>query len=460
MKHLLSIFTSFLVLLTLVFTLHSCQDDPLIVSPQQESPLARTYDGNFLQDYFFLNCRITQTTDGFLPTQAARAYGYLGVAAYEAVIHGIDGGKSLAGQINGIEPGSLPTPRKGEEYNWALACNAAAAHTMRRMFEINITKDNRERIDRMEMQNKALLREGVSNEIVERSENYGLAVAEALYQISTTDGGHEAYLDPFSKDKFHMPADEHCWIPTGAQRIPLSPFWHQNRSFIPDIVETSQPGDHIDYSIDENSAFYAQAIDVYEQVTHRNTAEHLTIAKYWADDPFETCTPAGHTFNIGTQLLQESNATLEKTAVGLAMMAVAENDAFISCWKSKYDYVLIRPVSYIQKNIDPNFETVIGTPPFPAYTSGHSAEIGAATKVFIHLFTDESGDYSFTDLSQVQYGFEARTFDNFYEMAEECALSRYYGGIHFEMDNTKGLDLGYAVGDAVVNDLNWPENIQ
>src|SRR5690606_36369134 len=168
----------------------------------------------------------------------------------------------------------------------------------------------------------------------------------------------------------------------------------------------------------------------------------------------------GHTFNIVNQLLQESNASLEKTAVGLAMMAVAENDAFISCWKSKYDYVLIQPVSYNQKYIDPSFETVIGTPPFPAYISGHSAEIGAGVKVMIHLFTDESGDYTFTDLSQLQYGFEARSYDNFYDMAEECALSRYYGGIHFEMDNTAGLDVGYAVGDAVVNDLDWPQNLQ
>ena len=45
--------------------------------------------------------------------------------------------------------------------------------------------------------------------------------------------------------------------------------------------------------------------------------------------------------------------------------------------EGKYDYVLIRPVSYIQKYIDPSFKTVIGTPPFPAYTSGHSCEMGA-----------------------------------------------------------------------------------
>lgn len=459
MKYFTHYKTLFLSLIVISFTILACQDDLDDFDPNQESLPTRSYDGTFLQDYFFLNCRITQTTPGFLPTQSARAYGYIGLAAYESVIHGINSANTLAGQISGLPAGSVPRPNANMEYNWALACNAATAHMMRRMFELNILDENRERIDRMEHENRIALSQNVSADVITRSENYGLAVAEALYQISKTDGGHESYLQPFSQEGFSMPKEEYCWIPTSAQATPLSPGWGENRCFVPEVVQRSQPEPNIPFSKDESSEFYAQAMDVYNQVTN-NTPEQVTIAKYWADDPFVTCTPTGHTFNIVTQLLQESDATLEKTAVGLAMMSVAENDAFISCWKSKYDYLLIRPVSYIQKYIDPSFETVIGTPPFPAYISGHSAEIGAGTKVMIHLFTDESGDYTFTDLSQIQYGFEARTFDNFYEMAEECALSRYYGGIHYEMDNTAGLDLGYAVGDAVVNDINWPQNIQ
>ena len=449
----------FITSIAISFIIISCQDDPENINPNQDSVPVSSYDGTFLQDYFFLNCRITQTTPGFLPTQSSRAYGYIGLAAYESVVHGINPENSLAGQINGLPAGSLPKPNPGMEYNWALACNSATAHMMRRMFELNIIEENSERINQMELKNLNQLSANVSKDVVTRSKNYGLAIAEALYQFSKTDGGHESYMAPFAQNGFAMAKDEYCWVPTGPQLAPLNPFWGENRSFVPGIVETSQPAPNIPFSKDQQSEFYGQAMDVYNQVSH-NTSEQETIAKYWADDPFVTCTPTGHTFNIVTQLLQESDATLEKTAVGLAMMAVAENDAFISCWKSKYDYLLIRPVSFIQKYIDPNFETVIGTPPFPAYISGHSAEIGAGVKVMIHLFTDESGDYTLTDLSQIQFGFEARTYDNFYDMAEECALSRYYGGIHYEMDNTQGLDLGFAVGDAVINDINWPQNLK
>ena len=449
----------FFALIAISMTIISCQDDPEGINPNLHSSPTNSYDGTFLQDYFFLNCRITQTTPGFLPTQSSRAYGYIGLAAYESVVHGINSENSLAGQINGLSAGSLPQPNPGMEYNWALACNAATAHMMRRMFELNIIQENRERIDQMELENQIKLRASVPEDVITRSENYGLAVAEALYQFSKTDGGHESYLAPFAQNGFEMAKDEYCWVPTGPQLAPLNPFWGENRSFVSGVVEMSQPDPNIPFSKDDQSEFYSQAMDVYNQVTN-NTAEEETIARYWADDPFVTCTPTGHTFNIITQLLQESDATLEKTAVGLAMMSVAENDAFISCWKSKFDYVLIRPVSYIQKYIDPGFETVIGTPPFPAYISGHSAEIGAGVKVMIHLFSDESGDYTFTDLSQIQFGFEPRTYDNFYDMANECALSRFYGGIHYEMDNTAGLELGFSVGDAVVNDINWPQNIK
>jgi len=439
----------------------SCQKDDKQDDPANTpvSAKAKTYEGDFLQDYIILTCKVAQTTDGFFPTQAARAYGYIGVTAYESVVYGIDEAYRLEGQIDGMPEGSIPNPDLNLRYNWAIACNAATAEMMRLMFGLNLSDENREEINVMESANLASLSFDESQEVIDGSLAYGISVAEAIYDVSITDGGHESYLDPFQLP-YTLESDDYCWVPTDNTLNPLSPYWKENRSFISGVVSASQPGDHIPFSTDPNSEFYGQAMDVYEQVTVLNTDEERTIAEYWADDPFATCTPAGHTFNVVNQLLDEANATLEKTAVGLGMMGVAENDAFIACWKSKYDYVLIRPVSYIQQYIDANFETTIGTPPFPAYTSGHSAEIGAGVKVLIHLFTDESGDYTFTDLSQMQYGFSARNYDNFYDMADECALSRYYGGIHYEMDNSKGLDLGFAVGDAVINGISWPDNIQ
>lgn len=444
----------------LTLFLWGCKDDDPIEPETGISAPARSYDGKMLQDYFYLACRVTQTTPGFVPTVSARSYGYLGITAYEAVVHGIENAQSLAGQIDALEPGMLPVPEPDKEYNWALAVNAAVSKMLAMMTDKNLTEENQERIDNMYRSNRNEFSKNTDQSVVERSEDFGYAIADAIYEYSKDDGGHEAYLDPFAQND-HIPDDDYCWIPTGPQPVPMSPEWGETRSFIRGLTEASQPTKpHLPFSTDPASDYYAEAMDVYRQVTELNTEEERTITKYWADDPFETCTPAGHTFNIVTQLLEESKATLEKTAVGLGMMAIAEHDDFISCWKSKYDYWLIRPVSYIQLYIDPSFETVIGTPPFPAYTSGHASEIGSGAKIMDHLFGDGEGNYTFTDLSQVQFGFKPRTYDNFYEMADECAKSRFYGGIHYNMDNDDGLKLGFAVGEAVINQINWPTNLK
>ncbi len=434
------------------------ENDPVQPDTTPVSKVANTYSGDVVRDYFVLLCKVVKSTPGFFPPQAARAYGYTGIAAYEAVVNGIPGGRSLQGQLNGWSGVTMPKADSTLPYNWAIASNSALAETIRKMVEKRVTDLNRASIDSAEAANLAALSAGVDQAVVQRSVGFGKEIAAAVYQFSTTDGGHESYLDPFQLP-YTVSTDSGAWVPTGAVTTPVSPTWGSCRPFLQANVTNTQPTAPVPFSSNPSSAFHKEAMDVYNQVKG-NTMEQLEIAKYWADDPFNTCTPTGHTFNIMTQLLEESGATLEKASVGYAMLAIAENDAFIACWKTKYDHMLIRPISYIKRYIDPNFTTVIGTPPFPAYSSGHSAEIGAAVRVFTRLFTDGSGNYLFTDFSQLQYGFPARNYTNFDAMAMECANSRFYGGIHFPMDNIKGLQTGKAVGDNVNNRINWPKNIR
>jgi hypothetical protein len=61
-------------------------------------------------------------------------------------------------------------------------------------------------------------------------------------------------------------------------------------------------------------------------------------------------------------------------------LGIALCDAFIACWRVKYEYNLLRPITYIRANIDPTWgdPLPVTTPPFPEYTSGHSVQSGAA----------------------------------------------------------------------------------
>lgn len=445
------------LLTCLVLVFAACRKDDNLALPTTSKP-ANMYSGEKVNGYFNLLCKISQSTPGIFPPQAARAYGYIGIANYEAVVNGIPGAQSLAGQINGLSISDLPKIEINKNYNWSIASNVVLADMIRKMFAINITATNSRKVDSMETANLNELSGGENTETINRSIQFGKDITTAIYNYSKTDAGHQSYLDPFQLP-YNMQADSFCWVPTGAITNPISPKWGNNRPFLTANVTNTQPAPPVPFSTVINSAFYQEAISVYNQVRN-NTTEQIEITRYWADDPFNTCTPTGHTFNILMQLLQEDRATLEKTSVAYARLSIAENDAFISCWKGKYKYVLIRPVSYIKQYIDPSFTTVIGTPPFPAYTSGHSCEMGAGSRIFINMFTDGNGNYQFTDYSQLQYGFQARNYSNFTDMAEECAKSRFYGGLHYPMDNLKGLQVGRAIGDNVNRLINWPQNVK
>lgn len=421
---------------------------------RQDSKQTSSYDAEFIIGYYDLLCSTIRKTPGYFPPQAARAYGYIGLAQYEAVIHGIGAQYSLGGQLTQLDDSMIPAPAEGLEYNWAIASNAATAQMFRRLFEKRMMAEDRVAIDQYEEKIHQQLSEGEESGIIERSRTLGIDIAEALFEYSRKDGGHEAYLDPFQQP-YSIPSDPYCWVPTGATKTPLSPLWGSNRPFLTDNITRTKVSAHVPFSEVKGSEFYQQALVVYNQV-RENTTEQKEIAKYWADDPFQTCTPAGHSFNILSQLLRKEKANLAEASIAYAMMGVAENDAFIACWKGKYEYLLIRPVSYIQRYIDPTFTTFLNTPPFPAYTSGHSTEIGAASRILIDRFSRASGYYPFTDYSQLQYGLLARSFSHFDQMASECALSRLYGGIHYPMDNEKGLQLGRAIGDNVLAEITWP----
>jgi hypothetical protein len=430
--------------------LPSCSKDDAKVN----SPEAEKYSAGFLYDYFDLICQTTKNTPGFFPPQAARAYGYIGLANYEAVRNGIEGAISMQDQLNGFKQYAVPQPDPNLEYNWAIVSNAATAKMIRYMYDKNLTTDSKKAIDDMELENHTEFAKSINAAVASRSKDLGYAIADKVFEYSKTDNGHESYLDPFQKP-YTIPTDLYCWVPTGAVTTPLSPKWGLNRPFMEVNIDRTKVSMPVAFSESKDSEFYKQALATYNQVKN-NSTEEIEIAKYWADDPFATCTPTGHTFNILTQILLEEKATLAKASIGYAKMGIAENDAFIACWKGKYDHVLLRPVTYINRYIDPNFKTLLGTPPFPAYTSGHSCEMGAGSRVLSSLFTDGSGNYQFTDYSQLRYNFYARSFSNFERMAEECANSRLYGGIHYPMDNSKGLQIGRAIGDNVNKRLKWP----
>ena len=188
------------------------------------------------------------------------------------------------------------------------------------------------------------------------------------------------------------------------------------------------------------SAFWKAKPPFGEKLAERD------LESLWADLAGESPTPAGHSLSITTQVLDELDASLDLAAEALARVGIGESDAFISCWASKYHYNLLRPVTYINDLIDPSWESVLETPPFPAYTSGHSNDVGASSTIMTALFGD---GFPITDHTNDDRGFAPRSFSSFFEAADESAISRLYGGIHYRFDIERGVEQGRCVGRAV-----------
>ncbi|MCE9581616.1 MAG: hypothetical protein K8T20_03770, partial [Planctomycetes bacterium] len=178
---------------------------------------------------------------------------------------------------------------------------------------------------------------------------------------------------------------------------------------------------HPPYSTNPSSPFYAAALDVYNTTGDAGaglTADQLVICHYWADGPTQTGTPGGHMIALtGIVLRTASYDHLDVAAEAYARVGMALADAFIVCWRVKYETYLLRPITYIQANIDPAWDPVLTTPNFPTYVSGHSIQSGAAATVLTDLF----GPIAFTDTTHAdlnpELGLTSRTFINFHELS-------------------------------------------
>ena len=189
---------------------------------------------------------------------------------------------------------------------------------------------------------------------------------------------------------------------------------------------------------------------VYTTVNNLTQAQK-DIATYWADGG-GTYTPPGHLIALTVQMLRSKNFNLHKSAALLAREGILLNEAGIVCWRAKYSNNLQRPITYIRTNIDPAWNSFIGTPPFPTYTSGHSSFSGGTARILSKQF---GGNMAFIDSTKMALGFPSRSFTSFTQAAQEAAVSRLYGGIHYEFDNKYGYDCGQAIANNILLGITW-----
>jgi hypothetical protein len=434
------------VLIT-IFFLGSCSNDDDFV---QDPLIASDFNAAVVTEWYDLIKTLTTETQGYTPPVAARAFGYSGIALYEAVQYGIPEKTSLSGKLTDLS--IAPYIIENQNIYWPLVANTTLA-AMTKYFYNNTSPERYELILQLEQRfnNEAL--SIISQEDFDASIALARYISTQVISYSLTDGGHNAQFNNFPLS-YSPPVGPNFWKPTAPSFTPaLQPYWGSNRPFLmANISSATLPVDPPVFSTDTNSVFYARAIEVYT-VVNNASPEEIIIAKFWSDDPVTTATPPGHSISILNQLLRENEATLSDAAEAFGKLGIGVSDAFISCWKVKYETNYPRPLTYINEHIDPTWNTILETPPFPEYTSGHSVQSGALAEIMTHLYGE---NYQFTDRThedRTDIDGTPRNFTNFYEMAREAALSRLYGGIHYDEAIFVGLEQGYQIGRNI-NALN------
>jgi hypothetical protein len=445
-------FLIFSGIVIIYFTFTGCQNDKTDHLIQNDSKLANEFSAEVPIAWYKLYEDIDRYAPGYRPPAASRAMGYIGLAGYEAAVHGIVNRQSLGSYYQGL---ALPEVDEDKEYHWPSAVNQAYA-TMFELLYTNIRPLDKGGIQKTKVIFEEKFKNVISDDVLNRSKSFGQAVAIAIFDWSKTDkAGHEAYLNP-RPSNYVPPVGPGLWKPTFPDFSPaLFPYWGQVRPFAmrADDLKAKPP---LQWSENPNSQFFTQVKETQlwtNELRAGRDPEGNWIAEFWSDDFGEvTFTPPGRWLAISTQVLEAQNSDLAKAVEVYAKVSMSMADAAIAVWNSKYIYNLERPISIIRRTLDPSWETVMNhpyskiksiTPEFPAYPSGHSGFGGAAAAILTESF---GLNYSMTDKChqhRVEFRGTPRSFDSFIDMAVENAYSRVPLGVHYRMDCDEGLRLGY-----------------
>jgi PAP2 superfamily len=154
--------------------------------------------------------------------------------------------------------------------------------------------------------------------------------------------------------------------------------------------------------------------------------------------------------------------TLLRHARLFALLNMAMADAGIACWEAKYFFEFWRPITAIRlADTDGNplteeqsdWASLLPTPAYPEYPSGHGFISGAAQRVLTTFFGSSLPVSGWSEAFGDTY---VRTWPNFAAVAEEAYEARIYAGFHFRFAMRDARKKGRAIGDYVVRTAALP----
>ncbi len=432
----------------------SCSNEQLDETVPTTTPIITNEITQVILDWNQLWCQLDRYATGMRPNSTTRALAYIHLAAFEVCVEDMVSYTSNKDRYAELD---IDFTQRQPDINIALALNSCYATAIDH-FMYNVPSNIDSQIAVLREAKEVTLSTGLSEEVIQNSQDWGNYVAQQIIAYSQTDTAAEAQIVSPQPTSYEPPVGAGFWTYSDEAERGLFPYWSSVRTFIISSAETSSVPPSLTYSEDPSSAYYTAMEEVYNssEAARTTDTEGLWIAEFWSNDVEGLMmSPPGRQISIANQLITQYNVDHEEALVLLLKLGFSLNDAAVSTWADKYEYMVMRPSVYIQEFIDPTFQTNLfpfiswPNPTFPSYPSGHSTFASAAAGIFIHHFGDTT---DFTDRShegRTEFRGDPRTYSTFTDMAAENGFSRLPLGVHLRIDCTEGLRLGYEISNAV-----------
>jgi len=386
------------------------------------------------------------------PPAASRFYAYALLGAYETAFF-------AKGQLPDINlrlktnPGIRP-PAPPKNFNLSFCANYAMLDIGRQLMPSGVLlKEKQKKLIDHFTGNKTISQRSIAEHV-----QYAQAIASQVVQYARADD----YNKLSTYTRYTPSKEEGHWYPTPPEYMgAIEPRWKTVRPFFLDSANQFAPAPPTVFSKDSSSAFFKLMREVYD-IGNNVTVEQRKAASFWDCNPFavtysghmaiglKKISPGGHWMGITGIACKKAAISLDSAILVHTLVALTLHDAFISCWQEKYQSDRIRPETAINKLLNSSWRPILQTPPFPEYTSGLSVASSSVAVVLTRLLGD---NFSFTDTSEIYFGLPERNFTSFYQAADEAALSRLYGGIHFRDACQEGVAQGKKIGELVISKL-------
>ena len=381
---------------------------------------------------------------GVAAPEANRAIAYCGIALYEAVEPGMPAYQTLSGQLNALP--AIPSTRTGIAYHWAASANAALAYMNRHLFPL-ASATNQTAMNSLEAELQNVYANETDDSTLQRSIDFGRAVAEIIFNWSQTDG--TASLP--SPATYILPVGPGLWEKTAPNFAgPVNPFASQRRLLVNGSTDGTDLTPPPSYSTDPSSAFYAMVKDVYDR-SQSLTPEQTAMALYHRDAPGYP--GGGSLVAMLAQAFQQSNCKLDAAALAYAKLGLGTYDAIMIGFVKKYQVNLVRPITYIRNGMGyTTWNALFATPGHPEFPAAHAVNGGVVSA----MLTDVLGENFNLTLNHYSYiGLPARHYNSFDELGLEMGNSRPFGGIHYQASCDKGFWLGKKVSQNILSRVKF-----